>query len=104
AFELSRLLHAQRVLKSNSAPFTTPASVFEALDREDIRAAVNTAMSAIKGRRIGTNLLEITTCGAAAPYNLILGGKLVALMLLSPQVSADYKRRYGDEPTIIRSQ
>ena len=66
--------------------------------------AVNTALSAIKSRRIGTNLLEITTCGAVAPYNRMLGGKLVALLLLSPEVAADNKRRYGQEPTIIRSQ
>ena len=48
--------------------------------------------------------LEITTCGAVAPYNRVLGGKLVALLLLSPQVAADNNRRYGREPTIIRSQ
>ena len=34
----------------------------------------------------------------------MLGGKLVALLLLSPQVVADNNRRYGDEPAIIRSQ
>ena len=34
----------------------------------------------------------------------MLGGKLVALLLLSPQVAADNHRRYGAEPAIIRSQ
>ena len=71
---------------------------------DETRIAVNTAITAIKSRRIGTNLLEITTCGAVAPYNRMLGGKLVALLLLSPQVAADNLRRYGNEPTIIRSQ
>lgn len=104
AFELSRLLAAKRVLGLHARALLDPATIFEALDRDEIRGAVNTAMSAIKGRRIGTNLLEITTCGAVAPYNQVLGGKLVALLLLSPQIAADYKRRYGDEPTIIRSQ
>ena len=62
-----------------------------------MRTAVNAAMSAIKGRRIGTNLLDITTCGAVAPYNRMLGGKLVALLLLSPRVG-------GRQPAALRSR
>ena len=104
AFELSRLLDAQRVLLANETLLADPASVSAALERDDVRGAINTAMSAVRSRRIGTNILEITTCGAVAPYNQMLGGKLVALMLLSPQVATDYKQRYGAEPTIIRSQ
>ena len=103
-FELARLLDAGRVLAANREALTDPATAFTAMERDEIRAAINTAMSAIKSRRIGTNLLEITTCGAIAPYNRMLGGKLVALLLLSPQVAADNNRRYGSEPAIIRSQ
>ena len=105
AFELARLLEARRVLVANREALTDPASVLPVIERQDeVRTAVNTAMSAIKGQRIGTNLLDITTCGAVAPYNRMLGGKLVALLLLSPRVAADNQRRYGREPTIIRSQ
>ena len=104
AFELARLLDASRVLTASMEDLTSPDTALSTIDREEVRTAVNTAMSAIKGRRIGTNLLEITTCGAVAPYNRMLGGKLVALLLLSPQVAADNRRRYGNEPTIIRSQ
>ncbi len=60
-------------------------------------------VEALKARRAGANLLEITTCGAVAPYGPILGGKLVALMMLSPQVGADYQAAY-DAPSIISSQ
>ena len=104
AFELARLIDAKLQLTSSRQRLTNPETVYTVLDREEIRTAVSTAMSAIKSQRIGTNILEITTCGAVAPYNRMLGGKLVALMLLSPQVAADYTRRYGSEPTIIRSQ
>ena len=103
-FELARLLDASRILAANREALTDPATAFAAMERDEIRAAINTAMSAIKSRRIGTNLLEITTCGAVAPYSRMLGGKLVALLLLSPQVAADNNRRYGNEPAIIRSQ
>lgn len=104
AFELARLFEARRVFAANKENLTDPDTAFATMDGEEVRTAINTAMSAIKGRRIGTNLLEITTCGAVAPYNRMLGGKLVALLLLSPQVAADNRRRYGQEPTIIRSQ
>ena len=105
AFELARLLDARRVLDASRDALTDPATALRVIQEQDeVRTAVNAAMSAIKGRRIGTNLLDITTCGAVAPYNRMLGGKLVALLLLSPQVAADNQRRYGGEPTIIRSQ
>lgn len=104
AFELSRLLESRRIMAENLDDLTNPDTVFKTMEREEIRTALNTAIGAIKGQRIGTSMLEITTCGAVAPYNSMLGGKLVSLLLLSPQVAADYNRRYGKEPTIIRSQ
>ena len=104
AFELARLLDARRILVENQKVLTNPETALNAMEGEELRTAINTAMSTIKSRRIGTNMLEITTCGAIAPYNLLLGGKLVALLMLSSEVSADNLRRYGAGPTIIRSQ
>ena len=104
AFELARLLDARRVLTAKREDLVDPAKVFDTFEQAEVGSAINAALSAIKSRRIGTNLLEITTCGAVSPYNLMLGGKLVALLMLSPEVAADYQRRYGREATIIRSQ
>ena len=104
AFELARLLDARRVLEENRSVLSDPATALIAMEGEALRAAINAAMRTIKSRRIGTNMLEITTCGAVAPYNRMLGGKLVALLMLSPEVAADNLRRYGREATIIRSQ
>ena len=104
AFELARLLDSRRVLTANRSELEDPEAALGVIHREDVRIAINTAFSALKSQRIGTNLLEITTCGAVAPYNRMLGGKLVALLLLSPEVAADNQSRYGQEPTIIRSQ
>ena len=104
AFEFARLLEARRILTANREAVVDPATALVAIEQEEVRTAINGALSAIKSRRIGTNLLELTTCGAVAPYNRMLGGKLVALLMLSPQVAADNQRRYGEEATIIRSQ
>jgi hypothetical protein len=43
-------------------------------------------------------------CGAAQPYNELLGGKLVALLLTSREVREAYARRYGGHVSVIASQ
>lgn len=103
ASALSRLLSARLAIAGHRHELTDPDHALAALGKDDVRVAVNVVLEALKGRRAGANLLEITTCGAVAPYNRVLGGKLVALLMLSPQVGADYRRRYAS-PSIIASQ
>jgi hypothetical protein len=43
-------------------------------------------------------------CGAVAPYNTLLGGKLVALLMASREVRSAYRQRYGNQVSIIGSQ
>jgi len=104
AFEFARLLRARLALREHHATLTNPATTSTVLKNENVLVAINTALTAAKSNRVGTNILEITTCGAVAPYNVLLGGKLVALLLLSPEVADDYRRRYGNRPAIISSQ
>ena len=103
ASALSRLLSARLVIAEHRHELTNPDRAPAALGKDKVRGAVNIVLEALKGRRAGANLLEITTCGAIAPYNRILGGKLVALLMLSPQVGTDYRCRYAN-PSIISSQ
>jgi len=100
---IARSLQARLILRRHNAAFTDPATARATLSREDFVGAVNTVLEGIKHLRVGANMLEITTCGAVAPYNHILGGKLVSLLMLSPEVADDYWRRYGAEPAIISS-
>lgn len=104
AFEFARLLRARLVLRETRDALTNPAITSAALKYDSVLVAINTALTAAKSDRVGTNILEITTCGAVAPYNGLLGGKLVALLLLSPEVADDYYCRYGARPAIISSQ
>ena len=103
ASALSRLLSARLAIAEHRDELTDPERASAALGKDKVRGAVNIVLEALKGRRAGANLLEITTCGAIAPYNRILGGKLVALLMLSPQIGVDYRRRYSG-PSIISSQ
>ncbi len=103
AFELSRLLQARLRLREIKDAFLDPQRTADVLYLEETRAAITMALMANKSRRVGANILELSTCGAIPPYNHLLAGKLTALLLLSPQVADDYRRRYGSEPSIISS-
>ena len=54
-------------------------------------------------QRVGVNMMDITVCGAVAPYNLLLGGKLVCLLLCSPEVVNGYQHRYENQISLIAS-
>lgn len=103
AHAIGRLLQARLALRRHRPALVDPVRALDTLELEDVRSAINVILEALKARRAGANLLEITTCGAVPPYAGMLGGKLVALLMLSPQVGADYKRAY-DSPSIISSQ
>lgn len=103
AYELARLLQARLRLRELKDAFLDPKRTASVLYLDETRSAISMALLANKSRRVGSNMLEITTCGAIPPYNDLLAGKLTALLLLSPQVADDYRRRYGCEPSIISS-
>ena len=48
-------------------------------------------------------MMDITVCGAIAPYGPILGGKLVSLLLAGPEAVHEYERRYKDAVSVIAS-
>ncbi|WP_420640462.1 Druantia anti-phage system protein DruA [Candidatus Leptofilum sp.] len=104
AERLAQLLHARKELNDllNQPDFTSTWQRF--LATENGQTAVRRALIAHKNRHIGTSMLELNVCGAIPPYNEILGGKLVALLMLSPQVVFDYRERYGERPSDIASR
>jgi hypothetical protein len=48
-------------------------------------------------------MMDIVVCGAIAPYNVLLGGKLVCMLLGSPEVVKYYAAKYKKQPSIIAS-
>ncbi len=71
---------------------------------DDGNWALGAAIRQLKKRFSATAMMEITVCGAVAPYNALLGGKLACLMMTSPQVRRDYADRYDEGYSIIASQ
>jgi len=79
-------------------------------------AALGSALWALKPRddEIGWNretredrlpfVMDVFVLGAMPPYNHILGGKLVALLVSSNQVREYHRSRYANRPTVIRKR
>lgn len=56
-----------------------------------------------RSKTVGTEIADLTVCGAVAPYAHLAGGKLVAMLAVTPEVINEYKRRYQGVPGIIAS-
>jgi hypothetical protein len=56
-----------------------------------------------RSKTVGTEIADLTVCGAVAPYSHLAAGKLVAMLAASPPVVAEYKNRYEGSPGIIAS-
>jgi hypothetical protein len=67
------------------------------------RTAFLKAVRLARSMTVGTEIADLTVCGAVPPYNALLGGKLVAMLATSPEVVLEYRRRYQSLPSIIAS-
>lgn len=67
------------------------------------RQAVRQITRMVKAERVGISMMDISICGAIAPYNNLLGGKLVALLLCGPEIVKEYEARYGSQTSLIAS-
>jgi hypothetical protein len=79
------------------------AALARAFETSKFQAAVAQLVRLIKAERVGICMMDITVCGAIAPYNTLLGGKLVSALLCSPEVTRYYAKRYGQQQSLIAS-
>ena len=98
---LADLVRARGTFRDLGAP--DPAYVECALASEEGVRAIEAALRRIKQRVISSSVMELITCGAVPPYRDVLGGKLVALMMLSRTVAKDYERKYSGHVSLIAS-
>jgi hypothetical protein len=73
------------------------------LERGDFREAVQRLVRKAKSIHVGINMMDIIVCGSVAPYNHLLGGKLVCMMLTSPELAQYYNEKYGAYVSLIAS-
>lgn len=101
---VAKLLAAKRVFfeldwSASSAEFLLAVRRHPAGDR-----TVATALMEVRKAGLSSQVADLSVCGAVAPYNELIGGKLVALLMASQEVRAMYRKRYADKVSIISSQ
>ncbi len=103
AEHLAELLEARRALLATGFRQPSAAALRRVLAKSAGARAIATVLRYVKATHVGVDMMDITVCGAVAPYNAVLGGKLVGLLMASPEVAAAYERRYRGLPSIIAS-
>lgn len=101
AKSLLRLIRARETLIHQSK--AAEGAMFALLNTARGRNAISVALETLKNRAIGTNMMDIIVCGAVPPYNHLLGGKLVSLLMLTREVRLAYENRYRGHVSIIAS-
>jgi hypothetical protein len=100
---LAMLLGIRRRLEQAGLIGATAESLRTALKDSRARHALQQLVRLVKAEHVGVDMMDIIICGAVAPYNTLLGGKLVCLLLASPEIVQFYRHRYGDQSSIIAS-
>lgn len=103
-YRAKRARAAREILRAYRTIATWHCSLEDLASTTDGEWALNTVLKQLKKRFSATSMMELTVCGAVAPYNQLLGGKLVCLLMASPRVVNDYRQRYGGTVSVIASQ
>lgn len=103
AATLADVLEDRSLLQKNGFRKDSADGLAAALSRPGGRKAVARILRRTKAEHVGIDMLDITVCGAVAPYNHILGGKLVSLLLASSEVRDAYRSRYEERASVIAS-
>ena len=91
--------------QSNGSHPTGPSQtgLAAALKDRTARRTIGTILRRAKADAVGTEIADLTVCGALPPYNSLIGGKLISMLALSPTVIREYHRRYCDYASQIAS-
>jgi hypothetical protein len=100
---IAALLEVKRVLDDANLFSLSGKNLRLALQQATVKHALKRIVRFGKAERVGISMMDITVCGAVAPYNAILGGKLVCLLLASPEVVRAYADRYSNHVSVIAS-
>jgi hypothetical protein len=104
ALLLSKLLSALKEFHA-AGYHDQPGEALKAmLKRSAGKRAISFALAELRKAGMATAVPDLSVCGAIAPYNEILGGKLVAALMASEEVRRLYIERYQGQESVIASQ
>ncbi|PKB14302.1 uncharacterized protein DUF4338 [Novosphingobium kunmingense] len=101
---MAKLLFAKQVFRTarlRRSPATALPLLFASRDG---RRALDIVLTEFRKAGLSSEVADVSICGAVQPYNELLSGKLVALLLASQEVRDAYERRYGGQISVIASQ
>lgn len=103
ALSLADLLQSRMALQQHLSLEPTSEEVGDLLASSAGRRAVRRVLRKAKADRVGIAIADITVCGAVAPYGPILGGKLISMLAVSPEVVTAYRDKYLQQESEIAS-
>ncbi len=101
---LAQLLAAKQTFRAADLDRKPHEGLSQLLTARSGQRAIDVALAELRKAGLSSRVADVSICGAVAPYNELLGGKLVALLLASREVSEHYARRYSDQVSVIASQ
>ena len=100
---LAELLLARRLFRDYGLDNPTSSKLRKAVGAKDFLRSLRRVIRRIRSEKVGISMMDIIVCGSAAPYSEILGGKLVSMMLASPEISTYYWQKYEGQVSVIAS-
>lgn len=104
AESLAQLLFAKGMLRGADLVREPAAGLERLFATRSGQRALDIALAEFRKAGLSSEVADVSICGAVHPYNELLGGKLVALLLTSQEVRDAYSRRYGGQTSVIASQ
>jgi hypothetical protein len=101
--QLATILEVQQTLTEHKLNSLAGNKMRQALNTSAVKRALRCIVRMGKAERVGIQMMDIMVCGAIAPYNAVLGGKLICLLLCSPELIEAYTTRYRDHVSVIAS-
>lgn len=100
---LSELLLIRSIFQKHNFKTGSKKELISCLGNKECLEAIGKLIRKQKSIHVGINMMDIIVCGSIAPYNHILGGKLVCMMLTSPEVVQHYNNKYSESVSLIAS-
>lgn len=101
---LAQLLFAKQVFRAADLKSDPSAALDQLLAARTGQRAIDIVLTEFRKAGLSSRVADVSICGAVAPYNELLCGKLVALLLASKEVRDQYSARYGSQTSVIASQ
>lgn len=101
---LAQLLDAKRTYQSVNWSRIKGAPIDALVQHPNGLRTLGVALTETRKAGLSSQIADVSVCGAVAPYNTLLGGKLVALLMNAKEVRDAYRERYSKQVSLISSQ